>query len=75
MTLQEICNIDGRWCIRSGAERSPSVEGLLLARCANFFQYFHLHRLNFYQLGFLLLFAFEVLAMQIFTKKTSIQFS
>ncbi|KAH6756275.1 DNA mismatch repair protein MutS [Perilla frutescens var. hirtella] len=27
----EICNVDGRWCIRSGAERSPTVEGLFLA--------------------------------------------
>ncbi|KAL0317936.1 UNVERIFIED_CONTAM: Endonuclease MutS2 [Sesamum angustifolium] len=28
----EICNLDGRWCIKSGASTRPAFEGLLLAR-------------------------------------------
>ncbi|KAK6155515.1 hypothetical protein DH2020_009763 [Rehmannia glutinosa] len=28
----EICNIDGRWCIKSGVDTRPTFEGLLLAR-------------------------------------------
>ncbi|KAK6155492.1 hypothetical protein DH2020_009740 [Rehmannia glutinosa] len=27
----EICNIDGRWCIKSGVDTRPTFEGLLLA--------------------------------------------
>ncbi|XP_011075908.1 uncharacterized protein LOC105160289 [Sesamum indicum] len=27
----EICNLDGRWCIKSGARMRPAFEGLLLA--------------------------------------------
>ncbi|KAK4384794.1 Endonuclease MutS2 [Sesamum angolense] len=27
----EICNLDGRWCIKSGASTRPAFEGLLLA--------------------------------------------
>ncbi|KAG8381075.1 hypothetical protein BUALT_Bualt06G0084400 [Buddleja alternifolia] len=29
----EVCNIDGRWCIKSGADTRPNLEGLLLSRC------------------------------------------
>lgn len=31
--VQEVSNVDGRWCIASGTNTRPSVEGLLLSRC------------------------------------------
>lgn len=32
---QEVSEIDGRWCIRSGFNQRTSFEGLLLSRCVN----------------------------------------
>ena len=35
LLVQEVYNIDGRWCIKSSADRMTSFNGLLLSRSVN----------------------------------------
>lgn len=36
---QEVSDIDGRWCIRSGFNQRTSFEGLLLSRYVNILKF------------------------------------
>lgn len=37
LLVQEVSNIDGRWCIKSGADQLKGVKGLLLSRSSKLY--------------------------------------